>query len=269
MLGASRGSLAALSAMIDTRRTDPAMGTLGAELFAVCDLLGRDKQLRVALADSGQPSATREGVVRQLFGSRVSALAVDVLVAVAASRWSTDEDLVAAVESLADQAVFITAEGNSTLDSTEDEIFRFGRAVDASSDLQMTLTDPALAGAAKSAIVRDLLAGRATEATRTVLEFAVSHLRGRRIDAVVDELADLAARQRQRIVAEVRVAQPLTAEQERRLSAALTRLKGRTVRLNVAIDPEVLGGVHIKVGDEVIDGTVAYRMEQARRALLG
>jgi F-type H+-transporting ATPase subunit delta len=141
--------------------------------------------------------------------------------------------------------------------------------VDASSDLQMTLTDPALAGAAKSAIVRDLLSGRATEATRSVLEFAVSHLRGRRIDAVVDQLADLAARQRQRIVAEVRVARPLTTEQERRLAAALSTLKGRTVRLNVAVDPEVLGGVHVKVGDEVIDGTVAYRMEQARRALLG
>ncbi|MFM9134003.1 MAG: ATP synthase F1 subunit delta, partial [bacterium] len=92
---------------------------------------------------------------------------------------------------------------------------------------------------------------------------------GRRIDAVVDDLADAAARQRQRIVAEVRVAQPLTEEQERRLAEALTRLKGRRVRLNVAVDPDVLGGVHVTVGDEVIDGTVASRLEQARRAVLG
>ena len=76
-------------------------------------------------------------------------------------------------------------------------------------------------------------------------------------------------RQRQRIVAEVRVAQPLDADQERRLAEALSALKGRRVRLNVAIDPAVLGGVLVTVGDEVIDGTVASRLEQARRTMLG
>ncbi len=60
-----------------------------------------------------------------------------------------------------------------------------------------------------------------------------------------------------------------TAAQHPRLADALSRLKGRTVRLNVAVDPAVLGGVHVRIGDEVIDGTVASRMEQARRALLG
>ena len=86
---------------------------------------------------------------------------------------------------------------------------------------------------------------------------------------MVDDLTEAAARQRQRIVAEVRVAQPLDAEQQRRLAAALTALKGRNVRLNVAVDPAILGGVHVTVGDEVIDGTVAARLEQARRTMLG
>ena len=89
------------------------------------------------------------------------------------------------------------------------------------------------------------------------------------IDAVVDRLCDLAATQRERVVAEVRVAAPLDPEQEQRLGAALARLKGRTVRLNVAVDPSVIGGVYVKVGDEVIDGTVASRLEQARRVVLG
>ena len=97
----------------------------------------------------------------------------------------------------------------------------------------------------------------------------LGHLHGQRIDSVVDHLCDLAARQRERVIAEVRVAAPLDAEQSRRLSDALSRLKGRIVRLNVAIDPAVLGGVHVKVGDEVIDGTVAAKLEQARRVVLG
>jgi F-type H+-transporting ATPase subunit delta len=126
-----------------------------------------------------------------------------------------------------------------------------------------------LAPSAKSAIVAELLRGRGTAATQEVLSHQVAHLRGRRLDAVVDQLVELAADQRQRVVAEVRVARPLDPEQERRLADVLSRLQGRTVRLNIAVDPTVLGGVHVRIGDEVIDGTVASRLEQARRAVLG
>jgi F-type H+-transporting ATPase subunit delta len=133
----------------------------------------------------------------------------------------------------------------------------------------MALTDPSQTAATKASIVGDLLGGRTTAVTREVLQYAVGHLHGRRIDAVIDELCHLAAQQRERVVAEVRVAAALDAEQERRLAAALSTLKGRTVRLNVAVDPSVLGGVHVRIGDEVIDGTVASRMDQASRAVLG
>lgn len=269
MLGASRDSMAGLSERLDGRRTADGFAELPGQLFAVADLLGREKQLRTALADAGKPPAARESLVRQVLAGQVSPLTLDVVADAVQQRWSGDGDLVAGLERLADQAAFTVAEADGTLDSTEEDLFRFGRAVDTSPQLQMALTDPALAADAKAAIVRDLLAGQATPATQQVLEYAVGHLRGQRLDAAIDDLVDLAARQRERVVAEVRVARPLEAEQERRLVDVLSRLKGRTVRLNVAVDPDVLGGVHVKVGDEVIDGTVATRMEQARRAVLG
>lgn len=269
MFGASRSSLSGLSDWLDGQRTAEGLDGLAADLFAVADLVGREKNLRSALADSGQSADSRSGLVTTLLADRVSPLALTVLQRVVTSRWSDDTDMVLALESLADQAAFMVADADGTLDATEEEIFRFGRAIDSSSDLQMALTDPALPAAAKSAIAADLLQGRSTAATRQVIEYAVGHLHGRRIDAVVDDLADAAARQRQRIVAEVRVARPLDADQERRLAEALSKLKGRHVRLNVAVDPEVLGGVYVTVGDEVIDGTVASRMEQARRTMLG
>lgn len=269
MLGSSRESLAAASEALDARRSAAGFDTLAAELFAVADLLGREKQLRTTLADSGQPLTVRKSLVDSLLGSRVAPLTLEVVNVVVDSRWSNENDLVEAVETLANQAAFTVAQNANTLDATEDEIFRFGRAVDASSDLQMALTDPAASVATKSAIVRDLLAHRATATTVQVLEFAAGHLHGRRLDAVVDALVEQAARQRDRLVAEVRVAAPLTDEQSRRLADLLGRLKGRTVRVNVAIDPSVLGGVYVKIGEEVIDGTVANRMEQARRAVIG
>ena len=97
----------------------------------------------------------------------------------------------------------------------------------------------------------------------------MSTLRGRRADAVIEDLIDLAAEQRGRSVAEVRVAQPLTEDQASRLTAALAHRYGREIRLNVAVDPAVLGGVSVRVGTEVIDATVSTRIEQARRTLVG
>jgi F-type H+-transporting ATPase subunit delta len=269
MLGASRDSMSALTTVLQDRRSDAGIVGLAGDLQQVADLLGREKTLRSALADSGQPSAARRAIAEQVLGGRVGALAVDLTVAAVGLRWSHDDDLVIALETLGAQAAFIAAQDDGTLDATEEEIFRFGRAVEASPELQMALTDPAQTAQAKANLVADLLRDRATAATLTVIGYAVGHLHGRRIDAVLADLADLAAEQRRRVVAVVRVASPLDAEQERRMTAALSRLTGREVRLNVAVDPEVLGGAHVTVGDEVIDGTVASRLEQARRTLLG
>ncbi len=269
MIGSSRESLAACQDGLDARRQEAGFPQLSGELFAVADLLGREGQLRSTLADSGQPHSVREGLVRQVLSGRVSDLAVDVVLMVADRRWAEDLDLVLTIEQLADQAAFTVAEGDGTLDAAEEEIFRFGRALDASPALQMALTDPAQTATVKSAIARDLLQGRSTAATREVIEFAVGHLHGRRIDSVVDDLCGLAAMQRDRVVAEVRVAAPLDESQVQRLADALSRIKGRRVRVNVAVDPSVLGGVQVRIGDDLIDGTVSSRMEQARRALLG
>lgn len=269
MWGASRSSLSELSDWLDGQRAAEGLAGLPADLLSVADLLDREKTLRTALADSGQSADSRSELAASLLASRISPLALRAVQEAVRRRWSSDFDLLLGIEALADQAAFMVADDNGDLDATEDEIFRFGRAVDASPELQMALTAPDLSSAAKAAIVEDLLRNRSTETTRLVLGYAVGHLHGRRIDAVVDDLAEAAARQRQRIVAEVRVAQPLAADQEHRLAAALSALKGRKVRLNVAVDPAVLGGVHVTVGDEVIDGTVAARLEQARRSMLG
>lgn len=269
MLGSSRESLAACQEGLDALRGEAGLGQAAADLFAAAGLLDAEGQLRSTLADSGQPAVVREGLVRQIFGGRIADLAVGVLVTVTSRRWSSDLDLVLAVEILAYQAAFTVAEADGSLDRTEEELFLFGRALDSSPALQMALTDPSQSAATKAAIVRDLLGGRSSATTDQVLEYAVGHLHGRRIDAVIEDLCGLAAKQRERVVAEVRVAAPLDEAQERRLGEMLSRLKGRTVRLNVAVDPAVLGGVHVRIGDEVIDGTISSRLEQARRVVIG
>jgi F-type H+-transporting ATPase subunit delta len=269
MTRTSREHAAALRERLDARRGDAALPGLADELFAAADAIGGELQLRAALSDAGQPPAVRVATVESLFGPRLSALAVQTLADVVGLRWPEPTALIEAIESLAAQAAFLVAEQEGHLDAVEDELFVFSRAVSGSADLQMALTDPSVGSPAKQALVASLLEGRATAQTIRVVGHAMATLRGRRADTVLEDLMALAAEQRGRAVAEVRVAQPLAPEQAQRLAAVLSRLHGRPIRLNVAVDPTVVGGVAVRVGSEVIDGTLANRIDQARRALVG
>jgi F-type H+-transporting ATPase subunit delta len=209
----------------------------------------------------------RRGVVADVLSGSLTADGLGVLQDVAAARWSSEDDLVEALETLAAQAAVVDAGNDGVLDRVEDELFRFGRAVESSPQLQLTLTDPALSAERKAALVTDLVGDQAAPATTAMLAYAVGHLHGRAPAGAVAELTDLAATQRNRVLAEVESAIALSGEQQARLTAALERLTGRRVKLHVEVTPDVVGGIVVRVGDEVIDGSLASRLEQARRAV--
>jgi F-type H+-transporting ATPase subunit delta len=116
-------------------------------------------------------------------------------------------------------------------------------------------------------VVRDLIGGRVAAATQTVVEQVVASPRGRRLEDALTELARLASDRHGEVMAEAHVAAPMTGDQPARLAAALTRIYGRPVRIAQVVEPDLIGGVKVVVGDEVIDGTVARRLEQARQQL--
>lgn len=269
MLSASRTAVGQVVELLESRRSDPDFPGLAADLYATCDLLDREKALREALSDAGRPERTRAEIAEQLLNGRVGAMAVEVVGSAVRQRWSSAQDLVTGLRILADRSALIVASDNGTLDATEDQIFRIGRIVAGSATLQSALTDPAISTAAKTGIINDLLAGKVTETTALVVGFALSHLDGRRVEQAIDELVDLAAEQRQRVVAVVKVARPLDAGLTERMAAALSRLTGRNVSVNVIVDPSVLGGAHVTIAGEVIDGTVATRLAEAQRLIAG
>ncbi|MCU0265607.1 MAG: F0F1 ATP synthase subunit delta [Actinomycetia bacterium] len=265
MIGASRESLATVRARLDELADAPGFTDLPDELRAVATLLGRETQLRNTLSDGGSPLAVRTGIVSRLLSGKVSDLAVGLVVDVVSQRWSSARDMVDAVELLGSEAAFVTAEREGRLDTVENELFAFGRAYDASPDLQLTLSDPAVPAERKVAVVQQLLAGRAEPETLDAVRHVVADPRGRKVEAAVEELVSLAAIRRERLVAVATVARPLDDDQRTRLTAALARIYAQNVDLHVVLDPAVVGGVRIDVGDEVIDGTIAHRLEQVRR----
>jgi F-type H+-transporting ATPase subunit delta len=268
MRGISRASLAEVEERLEPLTTSSSVAiALGDELFSVAGLLATQPALRRALTDPSRSAEARSGLATTLLTGKISDQAVSLVAAAAAARWSAPGDLTDAVEQLAAQSVVAAAELEGRLDDVEDELFRFGRIVASQPGLRIALTNPFMTAEAKRGLLSDLLASRTTpETLRLVTQAAVNPL-GRSLDVSLDDYARLAARRRERLVAEVHVAAPLTAEQRGRLASALASAYGHQVHLNVVLDPRVAGGMTVRIGDELIDGSVTTRLAEARRRL--
>jgi F-type H+-transporting ATPase subunit delta len=203
-----------------------------------------------------------------ILGSNVGPDTAELVGSVATAHWSTPGDLVDAIEQLAVLAIVAQADQAGYLDDLEDDLFRFARVVGSSPELRTALGNPFAPAAAKRALVSALLAGKATPSAIQLVTQASLHPRGRSLDRSLEEYGRLAAEQRERLVAEVRVADELSAEQRSRLVAALARTYGHEVHLNVVLDPGVIGGMIIRIGGEQIDGSVATRLAEIRRRLV-
>jgi F-type H+-transporting ATPase subunit delta len=240
---------------------------LGTDLFVVVGVLDQNAPLRRAFTDPGARTELKKSLAAQLFEGKVQPVSLEILQTAVSARWSRSRDLSDALERAGVEALVAAAEGDGTLDDVEDELFRFGRIVESDSDLQYALTNR-MPVAAKRALVDNLLEGKSTEVTRLLVRQAVAG-RYRSFSAALTEFGKLAAARRKRLIAVVRVARPLDEQRRQRLAEALGRRYGRAVHLNVIVDPEVLGGVRVEIGDEVVDGTVATRLEDVRRRIAG
>ena len=256
-----------LGRVIGAIKGDPSTGdldTLASDLFAVVDALDSSVALRRAITDPSTPEESRRNLVNGLFGGKVSKTAVTVVAEGAAMRWPGGRAFAEALERQAVRAQLIAADEAGNLGEAEDELFRFARTVESSPELRNTLANRGATVAQRQELVEELLSGRATEATVVLARRAVT-ARERTFAHTIEGFVTLAAQQRNRVVATVRVATALTAEQRTRLQASLSRQAGREVAVQEVIDPSVVGGVRVELGDEVVEGTVAARLLAARR----
>ncbi|MFC8273088.1 F0F1 ATP synthase subunit delta [Streptomyces sp. NPDC057271] len=271
MNGASREALVAaresLDALTDNTSVDAAK--LAGELAAVTALLDREVSLRRVLTDPAQAGEAKAELAGRLLGGQVGGETVDLVSGMVRSRWSQSRDLVDSVEELANTADLTAAQQAGALDDVEDELFRFGRIVSSSTELRSALTDKAATASAKGELLRSLLGGKANAVTERLVVRLVTQPRGRSLEAGLESLSKLAAARRDRMVAVVTSAVPLTDQQKQRLGAVLAKLYGRQMHLNLDVDPAVLGGISVQVGDEVINGTIAERLDEASRRLAG
>ncbi len=246
--------------------SDSVAATTGSELFAVVSVLDDQRSLRVALADVSVPGSARAELSERVFGGKVSAATLAVLTTAVAQNWSRTSDLVDTLVLLGQEALLESAADSGRLDAVEDELFRLGRILDDNPQLEQALSDRGKPAAAKRDLIARLLAGKTEPITRTLAEQVVSRLRSS-IGLAFEQLSDLAAARRDQIVAHVRAAVPLTQQQRERLATSLQRIYGKQITVHVQTDPELLSGLVVHIGDDVIDGSATGRLERLRREL--
>ncbi len=263
------------------------------ELRAVEDLLVGTAELFTALTDTAVPAAARRGVLDDLLRGKVGEPARRV--AVHAAGAVRAPDLPAALAWLSQRAQHL-ADGDvrpephlgltasrervagfaaavyedtptAELDDVEDELFRFARMVEASPELRAALSDRDLPVSSRQAVVDELLASRVHAATLGLVRYAIAGGRSRDVVGTLDFLVEETARARGWRVARVRAGQPVDEDERTRLSESLTRLAGSPVELQVTVDPHLLSGVLVRVGDLQVDATARGRLDALREHL--
>ena len=261
------GSATTQSLKASTAALDAATGLdlgVARELFAAARALGDASQLSGALSDAMAPDGARAKVVTDVFG-RLSPVTVSLLQTIAAQRWSSSDDLVTGVEELAIRATAVAV----PRDDIDAELFAVARAVAANPELELALGSRLGDATAKGALVEKILAGRASEATTLIVSSLVQQSRDRRVRTLLSRALRIVADQRGRTVATVHAAAPLSTDQLTRLQNTLGARYGAEVALNVVVDPAVVGGVRVEIGDDVIDATVSSRLSDLRQRLAG
>lgn len=248
---------------------DTDLGVLGSDLAGVGHLLSREPPLRRTLSEVTTDVEHRAGLLRSLLSGKVGAPAAEVIDFTMRQPWANGRDLADGFIRLGRTAMFLRAERSGELDEVEDQLFRFGRIVQGSPELSVLLDDPVTPGDARAALVRRLLAGRAQALTSELLEQLARDPGGRSFSHGVSEIVEQAAERKDKMVAVVHSATPLDIEQTSRLTAALAKIYGHPISVHVLVEPALQGGIRVRVGEEVIDGSVAGRLDQLRRRLAG
>lgn len=257
-LATGRAELVRLGADVDVRT--------GEELFTVGQTIAGSRQLLSALTDPSATEPAKAALVRGVFGRTLAAPTVRIVESLAGSRWSHHNDILGAIEELGIRAIASSAPGALSI---ETELFRFGQAVSSSSELELALGSKLGDPAQKRTLIDTLLAAKVSEQSLAIIRHIVAQPRGRSVGEALRHAAVIVADQSNESIATITTAVALDDAQLGRLEKALSARYDRRLQLNQVVDPSILGGLRVQIGDDVIDGSIATRLTDLRLQLAG
>jgi F-type H+-transporting ATPase subunit delta len=240
---------------------------LADDLVRVVKMLRREPILARHLADPSGDSAPKTQLAERLLSGKVSDAALDVLKTAVSQRWSSTADFLQGIQHIARLALLVRAERDDQIEDVEDQLFRFSRILDSETRLITLLSEYSAPLDGRISLLNNVLGRRASKNAADLLRQTIELLHGERADEAVRELANLAVSRRGEVVAHVGAAAELSDAQRDRLTELLTRIYGHPAALQLDVNPALLGGLTIAVGDEVIDGTLASKLSAAETHL--
>ncbi|MGA1158783.1 MAG: F0F1 ATP synthase subunit delta [Candidatus Nanopelagicaceae bacterium] len=271
MGGTSRQAILAARSALDLAlkgKSESDISKFASELFTALTALDSSAPLRRSITDISRDAKDKSKLVADVFGKSAPA-AAGLIGELSAFKWSKPNDLVDTLEHLAVEAEASAANASGELDRLEEELFAFSRVVAGDSELRQALSSSAYSSEGKRVLVAKLFGGKVSQITGRMLGHLVSGSRGRSLETTIDFYIKATVARRNRMIAVVKTAIAITDQQREKLTATLAAKIGQPVRLNVEIDPSVIGGISIRFADELIDATIVNRLADASRALAG
>ena len=269
--GSSRQSLVIARGALDAAlkgASAPAASELSTHLFFAAETFASKTSLRRAFTDPSRDGSSKSALVKDLFGSKISPAAGELLSTIAVLRWSAAGDLVTILEQLAIEAEASAANIGNELDRLEAEFFSVSRLVADNFELRKALVGHGSVES-KGALISEVLSKSAATSTVKLAVALVTSLRGRSIEAAFADYLFGLANRRNRLIALVRVATEVSDAQKTRLAAAIEKQIGQPISVNIQVDPSIIGGVSVKFADDLVDGSISNRLAGAGRALVG
>lgn len=272
MHAASREALATVESHLDglVQASGTAVAVAaqtGTELFDVVEVLDGDRALRVAVAEASATPAQRTGLIRTVFGGKVSDSTLSVLDEAAARTWSTPREFRTGLVTLGRRAFLRGAEKQGQLGQVEDELFRLSRVLDREGGLTQLLSDKTTDPARKRGLLASVLYGKVNMFTEALALQVIGRPENNPIDDITN-LVNAAAQLQGRTVAHVVAAEKLNVGQQAALADKLGQIYGRAMSIHSEVDPSLLGGMTIRVDDEIIDGSLAGKLAKLRTNLV-
>jgi F-type H+-transporting ATPase subunit delta len=265
--GASADALAALEQKLRSSRSTLAdLATTGEQLFGIAGVLRSEPALRRVTTDASVEPDAKAGLAEQVFGSAVGDEALKLVTEAVRRRWTASWDLPDVLERLA--VVALVRSGGKDGRRIGDELFAVLQMLVENPELRSALSDRSRTAEDRSALLTGLIEGSVLPASSRLVQQAVTSGRGS-VERVLAGYQAVAASALDEKIAVVRSATELGEKDLDRLSKALGKQYDTTVHLHVVVDPALIGGLRIEIGDDRIDGTIANRIDDARRRLAG
>ena len=236
------------------------------ELFSFVSLLEDEYVLRRALTDPAFDTDQLGKLLHKLLGGKLENTTIDLISQIAGIGCASGQELAGALDRAGAVILFRQAESNGKLDDVREELFKFGRLVSGNTKLRQIFSDSAVDRSAKEQLITELLGEKVTPETRALARRAV-YQQTRSYELAIRRYLDIASDMRGHECARVQVARPLTDEQQAKLVMQLTRIYGVAVDLEIEVNPRVVGGVRVEIADEVIDGSLISRINEAQRSI--